>query len=130
MALDVFLKMPENTISVKIGESGLFTDIDSAFKQNQFELEVQKNKIHVRFQKLGPRSITMIEGLDDDLDQKRIAKAMKKRFKCSASLHKDDDGNELIKLQGDHRISVREWLVEQQILTASEAKDRLIIHGF
>ena len=90
---------------------------------------LQKGKIHVRFQKTGPRSITIVEGLDEDLDQKRIAKAMKKAFSCSSSIQNDADGNEVIQLQGDQRESVKEWLIDQQILTEKEAKDRLVLHG-
>jgi translation initiation factor 1 len=94
------------------------------------ELGIQKKKIHIRFQKVGPRSITLVEGLDDDLDMKRISKAMKKSFKCAASLHLDTEGNEVIKLQGDHRQNVRSWLLGQEILTEKEANERLFMHGF
>jgi translation initiation factor SUI1 len=90
---------------------------------------LQKGKIHVRFQKTGPRSITIVEGLDTDLDQKRIAKSMKKAFSCSSSIHKDADGNEVIQLQGDQRESVKVWLLEKEILTEKEATERLILHG-
>lgn len=90
---------------------------------------LQKGKIHIRFQKTGPRSITLIEGLDEDLDQKRIARAMKKAFSCSSSIQKDEEGNDVIQLQGDQRDSVKQWLVEQEILTEKEAKERLVLHG-
>jgi len=111
------------------------TDINSAFDNfnegpNKFEFDVQKPKIHVRFQKTGPRSITIVEGLDDDLDQPRIAKAMRKVFKCSSSIQKDKDGNDVIQLQGDHRTNVRDWLLAQEIITAKDLKERLVIHGF
>jgi len=94
------------------------------------ELGIQKKKIHIRFQKTGPRSITLVEGLDDDLDMKRISRAMKKSFNCAASLHLDKEGNEVIKLQGDHRQNVRDWLLTQEILTEKEANERLFMHGF
>jgi translation initiation factor 1 len=90
-----------------------------------------KGKIHVRFQKTGPRSITLIEGLDEDLDLKRIAKAMKKGFSCASSIHIDEKTTEsYIKLQGDHRDNVREWLLKEKIVEASEAKERIIVHGY
>jgi len=97
--------------------------------RNTSELDVQKSKIDVRFQKTGPRSITLIEGLDEDLDIKRISKAMKKQFNCAASVHKDKDNKEIIKLQGDHRQSVREWIIAEGILTEAEANDRIMMHG-
>jgi len=102
-------------------------DID--FSQVGGELGVQKQKIHVRFQKTGPRSITLVEGLDDDLDMKRISKAMKKSFNCSCSLHTDKQGGEVIKLQGDQRENVRDWLLAQEILTEKEVAERLVMHG-
>jgi len=98
--------------------------------QNQIEDAVQGQKIHVRFQKTGPRSITIVEGLDDDLDLRRISKAMKKQFNCSASIHSDKAGNEVIQLQGDQRENVKVWLLENEILTAKQAQDRLVLHGF
>lgn len=90
-----------------------------------------KGKIHIRFQKTGPRSITTIEGMEEDLDLKRIAKAMKKGFSCASSVHVDEKTKEsYIKLQGDHRDTVREWLLQEKIVEASEAKERIIIHGY
>jgi len=97
--------------------------------KNSSELEVQKKKIDIRFQKTGPRSITLIEGFDDDLDLKRITKAMKKTFNCAASIHLDKDQKEIIKLQGDHRQSVREWIICQGILTEADANERIMMHG-
>jgi translation initiation factor 1 len=90
-----------------------------------------KGKIHIRFQKTGPRSITIIEGMEDDLDLKRIAKAMKKQFSCASSVHIDEKTKEsYIKLQGDHRDNVRDWLLQEKIVEASEAKERIVIHGY
>jgi translation initiation factor 1 len=104
-------------------------DFDLDPFKNTSELDVQKSKIDIRFQKMGPRSITLIEGLDDDLDLRRISKAMKKQFNCAASIHKDKDEKEIIKLQGDHRQSVRDWIIAQGILTETEADERIMMHG-
>ena len=93
-----------------------------------FDLDVQLNKIHVRFQKVGPRSLTIIEGLDDDLDQKRIAKAMARGFNCAASVHLNKAGADIIQLQGDHRQNVKDWLLQQEILTVKSAEERLVLH--
>jgi hypothetical protein len=35
----------------------------------------------------------------------------------------------VIQLQGDHRHNAKEWLLENEVLTANEA-DRIVIHGF
>jgi len=93
-------------------------------------ISIAKPKIHIRFQKTGPRSITIIEGLDDDLDLKRISKAMKKAFCCAVTVLKDEEQVEVIQLQGDQRPMIRDWLVAQEILTENEAKERIVTHGF
>lgn len=102
------------------------TDFGATVKN---ELEVQKSKIHIRYQKTGPRTITILEGLDDDLDLKRISKALKKTFSCAATIQKDEEGNEIIQLQGDHCNNVKKWLIEQEIISESEAKERIVMHG-
>jgi len=96
---------------------------------DMFDTFVEKGKIHIRFQKIGPRALTIIEGLDEDLDQRRIAKAMAKGFSCSTSVHQDKDGNDIIQLQGDQRENIIEWLVVQEILTEQEKKERIVVHG-
>jgi len=94
------------------------------------QLDAQSRKIHIRWHKEGSRSITILEGLDDDLDIVRIAKAMKKHFSCSTSIHKDKQSEtEVIKLQGDQRENIKDWLVAQEILTEPEAKLRIVMHG-
>jgi len=94
-----------------------------------FDTFVEKGKIHIRYQKIGPRALTIIEGLDDDLDQKRIAKAMAKGFSCSTSVHQNKQGNDVIQLQGDQREIIIEWLLANEILTEQEKKERVIVHG-
>jgi translation initiation factor 1 len=88
------------------------------------------NKIHVRAHQMGRKWITTIEGMDDDLDLKRIARAMKGSFHCSAAVVTDEDsGEEVIKLSGNQKDDIREWLVAAEILTEREATDRLVLHG-
>ena len=93
-------------------------------------VSARTNKIHVRTQQMGRKWITVIEGMDDDLDLKRIARAMKGEFHCSAAVTKDEDtGAEYIKLSGDQKTRVREWLIAAEILTEQEATERLVLHG-
>lgn len=72
----------------------------------------------------------MIEGLDEDLDQPRIARALKRFLKCASSVHTDAAGRDHIKLQGDHCMAVKDWLLAQEILSQKEAAERLVIHKF
>jgi len=90
---------------------------------------LQKQKIHIRFHQSGRRAITLIEGFEEDLDLKRISRALKKLFNCACSIHIDKNENEIIKLQGNHCSAVRDWIVEQEIIAKNEANDRIVVHG-
>lgn len=97
------------------------------------DLLFKKPKIHIRVQALGKKSVTTIEGLDEDLDQKKIAKYIKRDFHCAATVvklkDKDEDSPDIIKLQGNKAHELSEWLIENEVLTKEEAKERLIIHA-
>jgi len=89
-----------------------------------------KGKVHVRIQQRnGRKCITTIQGLEDDLDLKRICKAMKKSFNCNGNVAEDDEMGEVIQLQGDQRDNSKEWLLAQEIILPADA-DRIVIHGF
>ena len=98
-------------------------------KTPEIDLATRTSKIHVRTQQMGKKWITTIEGLDDDLDLQRISRAMKKAFQCGVSPDKAHDGTEYIKIQGNQRDSVRAWLVDNEVLTEKEARERLVLHG-
>lgn len=93
------------------------------------ETSINAKKIHIRYVKTGPRAITIIEGLDDDLDLERIAKHMKKKFNCAASIQKDRGGNDIIQLQGNQVDNVKKWLVKKEIIGKKEAEERIVAHG-
>jgi len=88
------------------------------------------SKIHVRVHQRNTRSfITTIEGLDDDLDLVRICRAMKRAFNCNGNVKTGTEYGDVIQLQGDQHETVKAWLVEEEVLTAAEAEERLVIHG-
>ena len=85
------------------------------------------NKVHIRVQQRNRRKcILTIQGLDDDLDLKKICKALRKNLQCNGAVVKDKEYGDIIQLQGDHRSVVQEFLVDQEIIT----KDQLVVHGF
>jgi translation initiation factor 1 len=95
-----------------------------------FSSKVAEKKIHLRTQQRnGKKCITTVQGLDNDLDIKRIAKAMRKQFNCNGTIEEHEQYGEIIQLQGDQRDNVIQWLVEQEILTKQEAEDRIVRHG-
>lgn len=87
-------------------------------------------KIHIRTQQMGRKWLTLIQDLDDDLDLKRIAREIKAVLHCSAAVVTDEvSGKEIIKLSGNQKETVREWLIASEILTEREASERLVVHG-
>ena len=83
--------------------------------------------IHIRVQQRnGRKTITSVQGLPNDLDQKRILKAFKKEFACNGHVVDDEDLGTVIQLQGDHRTKIFEFLVSNEI----GQKDRIKVHGF
>lgn len=85
-----------------------------------------KSKIIIRvIRQSARRAITMIEGLDDDLDLKRICKYMKRFFNTNGCVIDD----KVIQLQGYFKDEAREWLVKEEVLTESEANERIVLRG-
>ena len=98
--------------------------------QTSLTNSLQKSKVHIRVQQRnGKKCITSIEGLDEDLDQKRICKYMRKVFNCNGNVISDELRGDVIQLQGDQRDNVRTFLLEQTVIEAHE-KDRIVVHGF
>ena len=84
------------------------------------------SKIHVRVQQRnGRKCITTIQGLADDLDVKRITRALKKTFQCNGSIVNDVELGEIVQLSGDQRSNVRDFFVSQEICH----DDQIVIHG-
>ena len=100
-------------------------------------------------QRNGRKTLTTVQGLPADLDQKRILKAFKKvrppnsyvlvisnatshrrsspqEFACNGTIVQDEDLGEVIQLQGDHRLKIQQFLSGEGIVS----KDKIKIHGF
>ena len=67
--------------------------------------------------------------ISHEIDLKRINRAMKRTFNCASTLKTGEDDEQIIQLQGDHRIDVKEWLIVNEVLTAKEAEERIVVHG-
>jgi translation initiation factor 1 len=83
--------------------------------------------VHIRIQQRnGRKSLTTVQGLADDLDLKKILKALKKMFSTNGTILVDADMGNVLQLQGDQRKNVAEFLVKFKICAKGEVK----IHGF
>lgn len=68
-----------------------------------------------------------MEGLPKDVDPKKVLKAFKKDFACNGNIvQNEDDGQEIIQLQGDHRAKIAALLVEVGLAK----KEDIQVHGF
>jgi len=95
-------------------------DVDNTFDQ-------VVSLCHIRVQQRKKRKyITIIESLPDDLDLKRVLKALKKTLQCNGHLREDKDGLTVICLQGDQREKSKDFLIKYNIFTNEEIK----VHGF
>ncbi|NBO60672.1 MAG: hypothetical protein EBU82_06845 [Flavobacteriia bacterium] len=103
------------------------------FKDFDFNTEITaitKNKYHIRVQQRnGKKCITTLDGLEEDLDLKRICKAMREAFSCNGNIKMKDDETGVIQLQGDQRENIKQWLLDMEIILKNEV-DRIVIHGF
>jgi translation initiation factor 1 len=83
--------------------------------------------VHIRIQQRnGRKSLTTVQGLAEDLDLKKILKALKKMFSTNGTIVADEEMGDVIQLQGDQRKNVAEFLVKYKICSKIEVK----IHGF
>jgi len=87
-----------------------------------------KNYVHLRVvQRNGKKRVTIIEGLEDDLDLKRIAQALQKTLKCGGHVVDDAEHGLVIQLTGDQRLQVRDFLLEEGIVPS---KNHIKVHGY
>ena len=83
--------------------------------------------VHIRVQQRnGKKSITTVQGLADDLDLAKILKALKKTLNTNGTILNDEEFGEIIKMQGDQRKAISDFLCTYHICQPSEIK----IHGF
>lgn len=99
-------------------------DDDTGSKQPKV---VPSSIVHIRSQQRnGRKSLTLISGLAEDLDLKKILKVMRKMFSTNGAILKDDEVGEVVQLQGDRRMDCRDFLVKHNICSKEEIK----MHGF
>lgn len=64
-----------------------------------------------------------------EFDPKKLLKAMKKEFACNGTVVEDSEAGQVLQLQGDQRVAIRTFLVENGVFTEKEAKERIQVHG-
>jgi translation initiation factor 1 len=82
-------------------------------------------------QRTGRKYFTEVEGLAEDLNWQKIMKFWRHQFHCDVSriVNKDEKGKivkKIIRLQGDQRNLVLNFLIEEKIIS----KENIKTHGF
>ncbi|KAG8954632.1 Eukaryotic translation initiation factor eIF-1 [Tulasnella sp. 424] len=86
----------------------------------------EENYLHIRIQQRnGRKSLTTLQGLGKEYDPKKLLKAFKKEFACNGTVVDDEQLGEVIQLQGDQRIKIKNFLVENGIPMSN-----IKVHGF
>ena len=87
----------------------------------------KQQMVHIQFQQRTTRKcLTIIQGLADDLDFKKLLRHFKKMWNCNGTLINHEEWGQVIQLQGDNRKAVAKFLMEEGIASKEEIK----IHGF
>merc|ERR1711934_1138565 len=82
-----------------------------------------KNLVHIRVQQRnGRKCITTVQGLDSQLDLKKILKAIKKAECCNGTVVEDEEMGQILQFQGDQRDAVGKFLSENEIVQTSAIK--------
>ena len=89
--------------------------------------EKKQQMVHIQFQQRTVRKcITIIQGLADDIDFKKLVRHFKKCWSCNGTVIDDETYGQVIQLQGDHRKAVAKFLMEEGLASKQQIK----IHGF
>jgi len=85
--------------------------------------ESQADLIHIRVQQRnGRKCITTCQGLNDQLDLKKILKAIKKVHCCNGCIVEDEEMGQVLQFQGDQRDAVMTFLVENELAEKGKIK--------
>jgi translation initiation factor 1 len=106
-------------------------DLDNFNNKDAFEEACEQDSgnscpVHIRIQSRNRRKCVLtVQGLDDDLDLKKICKYLRKNLQCNGAVVSDKEYGDIIQLQGDHRAVVKKFLVDNEICL----ENQVIVHG-
>jgi translation initiation factor 1 len=85
-----------------------------------------RDMVHIRVQQRnGRKCMTLIHGLADDLDLKKIIRYLKKVYSTNGHVTADAKHGDIIQLQGDQRRNVYDAFIEWKVCE----KECLMVHG-
>lgn len=85
---------------------------------NEIDEEFEKTKITIFVKnRTGRKLQTSIWGWGPEYDLEKILKHFQKKFHCTGSIINDEEFGSVIKLTGNHKVPVYEFLVNEEICT-------------
>mmetsp|Transcript_9330 Transcript_9330/g.20416 ORF Transcript_9330/g.20416 Transcript_9330/m.20416 type:complete len:122 (-) Transcript_9330:605-970(-) len=91
--------------------------------EDDADATTQKDLIHIRVQQRnGRKCITTVQGLSEQLDLKKIIKAVKKAHCCNGTIVEDEEMGQVLQFQGDQRDAVMSFLVDNSICEKGKIK--------
>jgi len=106
-----------------------FGDATSNLKDdhNKEDVNLGQGLIHIRIQQRnGRKTLTTVQGINDQFDKKKLVRAFKKEFACNGTVIEHPEYGEVIQLQGDQRSNVCLFLTKFGIAQEEQLK----VHGF
>ena len=100
------------TIQNTVSNNDVFEDADEGYT-SKVTISVQ--------QRTSRKSTTLIEGLDQEFNFKKILKYMRKNFRCNGTVvHHKETNDELILLQGNHMENAASFMIQMNICNENQ----------
>ncbi|KAH8606389.1 putative Translation initiation factor SUI1 [Trypanosoma vivax] len=75
-------------------------------------------KVHIRVQqRKGKKFVTSVQGLNQDLNFRRINREFQRRWGCNGTVISTSDAGKVIQLQGDWSHHIRKFLLDEHMAT-------------
>jgi len=102
-------------------------DIDFDDTQKDSVVEGKQEIVHIRIQQRnGKKCLTLVQGLPEKLNLKKVLQFFKHKFCCNGTIVDDEkSGQKILQMQGDQRVSVADFLESEKIVP----KDQIKVHG-
>ena len=93
---------------------------------DEIDEEFNKNKITISVvNRTGKKLATNIYGFGIEYDLEKIVKHWQKQYHCTGSIENSEEFGEVIKLTGDQKVNVCNFLIKEEICTNED----IIIKG-
>jgi translation initiation factor 1 len=86
-----------------------------------FENQLASKKVVIQVQQRnGRQCFTIVSDIAEDLDTKKICRYLRKTLNCGGNVINDKELGEIIRLTGDQKKAVIDFLIKEEIYKADE----------